>query len=601
MQFAAVNKLIFFILAVLSGGLSARLACRRLNFTEWIYLWAVSFAATMTAAGALAFKYGLSTYEIMLVFGFLSIVLLYLYFNNRKNFEREPLALNPAGLLLLLILAGSAVLRILLMWNTEFPLGDDSYFHCLYARSIQQAGRLIYSMAPYNPLPLKYPWGLHVMLAWASGMTGIPIHSVFKGALIAYSVVSVLGVFVAARRITGSYSAALWSAFLYGLVVNFGSIDYIRWGGLSNVFSMAALLALALLALKKDEGVRTGWMWPVFVLITAFLVHGSAAAVLYAVLASFAVVLFLRGGKGISDGLFHLVTIAVSIGAGAIVAPDIFSHLVNLGGVAGVFEEKYVGVMDFPLIFSIIPAAAAAAGFVILSRRPRQAHFPLFAWTLTLLAGFIASRYGAGLVNYIRSGSAICAFVPSRFVTDMAYPISIFAGAAFAWGFGKLGAVENRLLRWAVAAAVLALCLHIPFQHLHDKWGQTYAGPEEIRAMDWLAANAPQDSLIVNKTDAPGSYWVAYRSGRPTTITSFPQLFHLDFTNAERERNFVQAGMKLNHLVFQSRDWNLLGAALWYFPYSSIYVYSNGPIGVPWAKLAFRTKTIYIYQIKGGQ
>ncbi len=578
---------------------SARFISDKRTFGEWLFFSSISVFVYSIGAGVLFYKFGVSDTALAVLFGAATVTSMAFYFRRRASEAPTVFCAPRTQFVLFLILAGASAIRILLMWHTSFPLGDDSYFHCLYARSIQLAGRLIFSMAPFDPVPLKYPWGLHVGLAFASNATGAEIHQVFKFALIFYGVVSVLGIFVLARKATGSDSTALWSAFLYGMVANFGSIDYIRWSGLPNTLAMASLLAVILLALKRDSGHRTSIVWQVGLLAAIFLTHGSAVALLYGVIGTLGLVLLFRSGKkNIAHGISLFSIIVLSLVVGALIAPDIFSHLARLGKTAAAYPEKYVSIFDFPFMFSMVFTVAASAGFCLAVGRRSFGYLAVYAWVFALLSGFFVSRYAAGLISYLRTGEGAAFFQPSRFATDLVYPLSVLGGVALSWFAEKTYRIRSRLLRIGFIAAAVLLCLHEPVQHLYDKWGQVYAGREEVEAMEWIRNDTPDDSLVVNKPDAPGSYWAAYVSGRAATLILRPTLHHIDVEHGESARREVMARQALQNAVFKKKDPQQVERIMRFFPNSLFYIYSDVPINLPQADLVFKSETIYVYELK---
>ncbi len=580
------------ILSVITGAAARRGSC----VVEKTFYSLSVFPALVVFAGVLIYKYHLSAAVSAGIFVFAALVVVLLWAKGKSGeFEAAPGFKVTA--ILILVLAASAILRILLMSHTQFPLGDDSYFHCLYAKTIQTKGSLVFSMMPCDPMPLKYPWGMHVGLAFFSRVTAVPVHVVFKAALIWWSVVSVLGIFVVGRLLTGSDVSGLWAAFLYGLVANFGGIDYIRWGGLGNVIAMVFILAVIPLVVAPKKVEWPGSIFSFLLLLAAFLIHGSAALVVFVVLGAFVLIRGLIDKAGTRIAAVFFAIVFVSVLCGLLIAPDIFSHLAGLKNSASLAAERYVSIFDFPLMFNMMVSAAGVAGFIIISRRRDRGHIYIVAWAGCLLLGFVASRYVFGMMSFFRTGEAAIAFLPSRFVTDLVYPLCIMGGVSMAWGFGRLK-TGRAATGFLTAAAVMSLLLFVPFQHLHDKWGQTYAGPDAVEAMCKLKRVSSPDSLIVNKKDAPGSFWVPYATGRAATTVSRPMLHHLDFENGEQAVQIIHLRSIIEELAFVRKDYKTLWLALNQIPEKEVYVYSDVPMDCPFGKLIYKNSSIRVYRLK---
>lgn len=585
-------------LCLLISALLPLIANRKFSLTEWTFFSLITVPPVFVIAGLLHYKLQPPQNTTTLILSTAAVALVAAFIKTKKEISFNTPRVTPAVAALIAILAASALLRILLMYHTQYPLGDDTYFHCLYAKSILQNGKLIFTMSPYDPIPLKYPWGMHVALAFASDITAFPIHAIFKFSLIFWSVTSVLGIFVLARRLLSSTSAALWAALLYGLVANFGSIDYIRWGGLGNLLAMATLLALITSIVTPGSKPIPTALWQILLLATTFIIHGSASLVVFLILGVLAAILIITR-KQTTAASTAIATIFISIIIGAITAPDILSHMTSLNTSAALAQERYVSVHDFPLMFNIALTAAALAGFLLIQRRSATTgSLLLISWNALLLLGFAASRYIFGLIAFIKTGQPSIAFLPSRFATDMIYPLSIFAGFATAWTFGKLSASRNKPASLATSTAILLLLLSVPIQHLQDKWGQQYAGPAETTAMLRLAKIAPPGSLVLNKRDAPGSYWVPYTTGIISTTVSRPMLYHLDYQHGAGAVKIVEYRLALNELLYNQKNFPLLQTMLSRIPAKAIFAYTDSPAAYPAAKLLFKEGRIFVYRIK---
>ena len=131
----------------------------------------------------------------------------------------------------------------------------------------------------------------------------------------------------------------------------------------------------------------------------------------------------------------------------------------------------------------------------------------LLFWIAGLFGLFVFFEYVYRLSVYLISGDFYTALTPSRFLTDLAYPLAIAAG------FG-LARITARIRLPACAPLVLAGALvwaFFPIRH------QTLRVPLDIPAYRWVAANAETNALL-----ASGDAWAAYFAQREVTFTPLP-------------------------------------------------------------------------------
>jgi hypothetical protein len=137
------------------------------------------------------------------------------------------------------------------------------------------------------------------------------------------------------------------------------------------------------------------------------------------------------------------------------------------------------------------------------------------SWVLSLLLAFFVGYYVWKVSTKIILGDAFVAFTPSRFLTDMMYPLSLFAG------FGIYQAVDYIKSKYSLILTVLVVVILslIPIRYVVDLHAS--AVPKEtVKTLLWIKNNAPKDSLVVNKGFRDD--WAPYITERENTLTPMP-------------------------------------------------------------------------------
>jgi hypothetical protein len=160
----------------------------------------------------------------------------------------------------------------------------------------------------------------------------------------------------------------------------------------------------------------------------------------------------------------------------------------------------------------IVFCAAAVLG-ALLQFRTRDAGpeiGTLHAVTASLLVLFVVFEYVYRLISWERTGTGYVAFTPSRFLTDLVYMLSVYAGLAIVWAKDRL-----RLRAATAVGAALALSLTtIPAWTARDNTDDPLP---LFRAFQWIEQHTPPDTLVL--TDHP---WAVYGTWRRCAQTPIP-------------------------------------------------------------------------------
>ncbi len=466
---------------------------------------------------------------------------LFLLFLKKKPFLR-PL-LSSAGKRLFLIALLVFVLRFLPLLATDLPIGVDPTFHVLVASKIAEAGRIAGDLSPYEPILLNYPTGSHLLVALVSGDG--PVHVAFKALFPLLAALTVLVLYALARRLTPRPRAALWTAVAYGFLADWGSLDLVRWGGLPTALSQLFLAAFVLLYSSVDPGKKRwssgGWIRRSFfgaLLLAALATSHHHSAVAAGAVGTLLFVQTLRAEKFSPRARFLLLS---SLLAALVDAPFLLRMLPRIGrlGATGAGDILEPAVLPWEAGLLLGPALVAGAllGRPTLRRASSSggdsiaAARAVLAWTLALGAAFVFLDYGVRGVSRLLTGNSPAVLTPSRFLSDLALPLSIMAGPGIERFVRLVGERPGRLAA-ALACAVQCAASLAPQAH-------PALGEETRAAARFIRENSPEDVLILNNPQ-----WLPYLTGREGTNTFLPLSEEVRRPYVVEKRALVGGGAK---------------------------------------------------------
>jgi Family of unknown function (DUF6541) len=426
-----------------------------------------------------------------------------------KRSQPAAVAGEGSGARLPILLALVFASRSVPLFFGEVPQGIDPSFHVLIARKILLSGTIPTDWLPFEAVKLNYPVGSHVLIAETARLTGIPVHVVFGGLFPFLACLTTVSLYCLAVRLLGDREAAWYAAICYSFVAVWGSLDYYRWGGLPNLLGMLFLLGLVEATFAR----RWRFSVPLFAFLFAALIvthHHSAlcAAILFAGYASFAGWLdrpLARTPRRISAGLacaalLALVPIMTYLRAGEEVGQTSVLK----------FYEPLIPLWNAVADLGVPLVILGVAGTVVLCRADkRQEILFLTFWIAALFGVFSALEYAYRFGVYLFEGEFYTALTPSRFLTDLAYPLSIAAGYSLA--------KFTRDLERPVASAVV-LCAALAWSYFPIRAQCSEADPgTDVAAYSWIAAHAEENAFVVSS-----STWAPYFTWREGAYTPLP-------------------------------------------------------------------------------
>jgi hypothetical protein len=476
-----------------------------------------------------------------------------LVWRGRRTVRVGRIAWWPQHSWLLLAILGvaTAISAIPLAVHT-IPQGWDPSFHVLLASTTIATGHLP-TWAPYEHIPLNYPYGPHVFIAEISLLTGIAPDQVFGVLLnLLTPLATGLALYAFARRAWRDASAALGAVAAYALLGNWGSLDYGRWGGLPNALGCFLLLAFLLILFARGherERIVVGGL----VLGAIPLAHHHVmltTALLFAGYVAYLGALALVG-RGQSAGRvagrqlrrlglmalvacisvsYYAVPYALRVGdvqnSAVLRYPDHFSGLI--------FDKNGWLLWGLALtgVGFVVIASYQRSGVKRLPRLPVRPPTGALAFTavasILLLLAFFLGYYGFRAYSLRVDHQPYTAFTPSRFLTDLTYFLAVFAGPPLVWLWRWAGSVRwsdvsgphvrRYMYRGALALALIMTAgVTILSQFAPD---EGRLAPGEAAAFAWIAHHTPASTVVVNLD--PTNRWAPYFTRREVTQTPVP-------------------------------------------------------------------------------
>ena len=529
--------------------------------------------------------------------------IIYVFTNNRSKVNLSSTmnslikkALENNWVILVILL--SVIFRVGPMLFSELPLGDDPTFHVLVAKLIVDHKEIPITLEPYEPIPINYPLGSHIILASFSIISEIAVHTVFKYLMLLFGVLSVCAVYVLGEKVFQKKKIALFCMFSYGLLPFLGGLGYYGWGGLPNEVAMFFLLGVVIIFLRETNDLKKGVLCG---LLTSgiILVHHLSALALLIIFFTFGIITSLAQ-RDISP---DLKSFGKFIGLALI-----FSSFYLFSVIFRVSELQQTTVFNFWEDFRFIIRWTFSIGvlftffsvigigktiFSSQKEHSREEKF-ILTWIASLLLAFAMTDRVFRFAKFFQTGSLYTvAFVPSRFMTDMIYPLSVFSGMGLFLTVRKLRSfVKQNINSWTVRKLLVLLffvaIITEPVFFLQN--GISHARSSEINfdAIYWIDNNTPKNALIVN--EGREGIWIPYLTKREVTKTFLPNSEYIF-------DNYIVAKKELHNLLIYDPENDNIPQIIenWDRP---LFVYSPKGIHSKYFEEVFRGQQAIVYRIR---
>jgi hypothetical protein len=444
----------------------------------------------------------------------MGVVALILLFDRLRSPRPQSPARDRTQWWLALLLALVAASRFAPTFLRDIPLGWDPSFHSLLAKKLLLTDKLFYDWTPFETAALNYPLGSHLLIAVLSRLTSIPLHRVFQLLIPALGAITTAQAYGLARRVFRSSEVALYSALAYGLWAFLGSIGYYNWGGLPNELGMVFLVpAIAIIARPACHR-RSATAIAVF-LAAVFLTHHQVSLVAGITLGAAAAYLLLSPAAAELEKRGKLRALVLGIaGSVALSSAFLVPEIMKVGEIGKTdalrFQSSHT-LVSLIAGMGLVFVAFATSGIVLSAMREARARAGmLLAISVALVAAYLLCGPVYQAYALHRWGVERTALEPSRFLTDLVYFLSVFAGYAMY----RLAARYRLRLGTAFAIALLLALSNITL------WRDCFApvrDPDRWRAYAWIQQRTPADTIVLTNDE-----WAPYATWRRTLLTPLP-------------------------------------------------------------------------------
>jgi hypothetical protein len=402
--------------------------------------------------------------------------------------------------------------------DNPLPFGTDPVYHVAISDTLVRAGGMPEDFLPYDPVAPTYTLGSHLVIAFASLQTPLDIHRLYQFLLPLCLVLSA-GVLYQLGRLTFGVRAGFFAAFVYAFLGNWGSLDLLRWGSVPNALGMAFFLGAARF-LVAPAG-RLPVVVPGLFIGAMAATHHLSALIFALVCAVWALAALKGRPPDVAGGRVPKLPEAIVRMAGAwalgvllvvpavwILAAEVFRSVRSAEEAALDAGIPYLNVVEPLIPVWSVPGHIGIGVFVLAmvglwrTRRDR-ANQPLrrdlLAWTATMAGAFALLDWPVRWAIDAIWGRELAILTPSRFLTDLAYPLAVFAGAGLV---SLLRTARTMAIVFTAAGPAYAWWMLAPLM-------PEQAPRAEIDGLLWLSRNTPADSLVLQ---AP--HWTTYVSGR---------------------------------------------------------------------------------------
>ncbi|MFI5273939.1 MAG: hypothetical protein ACHQ4H_12975 [Ktedonobacterales bacterium] len=523
---------------------------------------AVGFAFQVHVCALLAWGPGITESSVLVATGGGFVLAGILIWRTRiRGSMRGAVRLVPS-LQLIGLIALVAVPRLAPLFVQTIPSGWDPSFHSLLASTTLTSHQLP-TWSPFEQIPSNYPYGPHVFIAEISLITGIAPDRVFAAILgAALPAFTCVALYALATRVLRSHLGGLAAVATYGLIGNWGSIEYYQWGGLPNELGCFMLLAF-LVVLFGPRFELTRVLVGGVILGAIPLTHHQVMLTTVIVLSAYFVYLALRwfltrDRPAVHRQIEHVMRRLLLMGGLAIVMASYYVlplalRVASLGNtLAARYADTNPGnIVDRNgrLLWELAIVGAVLVGIATLASRgvnprlrsrfasrgtPGLARAAVAVAAVALFVAFVFGYYVYRYYSFHFTSAHFPStlFTPSRFLTDMTYFLAIFAAipltVVWRWTVLRLPpailslTTARTLLSVVVRGVIVVVFVSLTINLLHlpdlSSQGQLQAG--EPQAFAWIKANTATDTLVINLDQTAN--WAPYFTQREVAYTPVP-------------------------------------------------------------------------------
>jgi len=397
-------------------------------------------------------------------------------------------------------------------------------------------------------VPVAYPQGAHALLGVLAEMSGRPAHQALNFMMLMGVVLTAGAIYALALRVFRNRSKALVAMAAYAFLASWCSLDYPRWGGLSNLLGMLACVLVWMLLLADGRAARPWFLFGLAGWLALSIVVTHHYSLIVMVLVAGAIALAVPSRR------LRLRIAGAALSAGVLSAPVLVLHyLKSMAGIGNtsvfVFREPFTGLGT--VVGGLGPGLLGVVGLAVFMERHRIARSwrrqSVLAAVTALFGAFVCLEYGYRAVVIACSGGkeAFTALTPDRMASDLVYPLSVLAG-------GVLPVRRGRRRQLTVMAVVLLAGATYGF-HL-PQLIESGRDPAAVEAAVFVRDKLPDNILVVGAISH--LEYIAWRQTTDPPLPASEQRNHPELLERRRPRSldewlrFAQASDRPICLVF---------------------------------------------------
>jgi len=428
-------------------------------------------------------------------------------------------------------LASAFVFVIMLsLWNWQSGMmahSVDIGTHVFWAKTIQISGH-IPNYTRIEPLdePYKFVFGPHLLLAEFSFLTGLSLETFYWIPLVLISLFTLLGIFLMAKRISGSVYAGIFSAIFFATAFHPGG--YIQRGNLPDIIGYFMFISVLYLLLLVTDFGNKAFVFFGFATLSILYYHQYASLIAAATVLLFFTYLGIAKRRKFMEllkTLFRTRGAAVSWILIVVLAMLAFLKLdyVLMRGPRflgsadyGVQWRSWVVPIDkYPSQVGGVLLVFGLLGILVCLVKRETVGLILLSWISSLLILSNAPLFGVGVPE------------PYRFIWRMTEPFSVAAGVAcyvsiclvriskfkIQWN-GHNSELSKKFLRKITWLSVAAVTMLLIVQVAGAIGNPRYAVNEPYFEVDkqisaWLIQNSDSTDTVVLNADVDNiATWV---------------------------------------------------------------------------------------------
>jgi hypothetical protein len=515
----------------------------------------------MLGASVAGWRWTAKAAQALVLFLSTSAGLLWLWAPSTEWAARARKLRSGAGVLagLGLVLALTALVRVLHIYDLVLPAWVDSVKHTMLARLIVEQGTLPETYAPFVPgAPNAYHWGFHTLIAWLAWTLDRTQPLMLAQLMLEFGQVLntlvVLMLYAGGRALFGSRHAGLLSAVLGGLISWYPAY-YVSWGRYTQLTGMLLLPVVAMAAWRLRR--RPHWgTWGASVVLGVGLVLTHVRVAAFACLLLLVIAAWLLAKRQWRP-LAHWTLVAVTVFAltlpwtTVLLRSQFVDRAMATSLPAGENDARHWITWELlwvphnrelmALASGGITGVLGLGGATLGGRVAAAAWGGLLALAWTRRGGSRSQRGWLLLVAWCGL-TALLLNLPAlglpafRFAHNDSAVIALFLPLSLAGG-GLLAGGCTRWLprRWqgvVVGGLVIVGSVWGAGSMVHIVNPKTVlAHPPDVHALRWIEANVAPDAkfavdawpwLLHTYAGTDGGYWIPVLTGRETTVPPGP-------------------------------------------------------------------------------